>query len=73
MAHVAERPLVVADPGYEAPSSAARFMEAKVIAVPLRKDYSHECQGMAEAERQTQGDLHLNPNNPTARSRAKKH
>src|ERR1700687_5878320 len=31
-----KRPLVVADPGYEAPGNAARFMEAKVIAVPLR-------------------------------------
>jgi histidinol-phosphate aminotransferase len=59
------RPLVIADPGYEAPERAARFVGAKVVQVPLRKDYSHDARGMAHA------DLHAgliyvcNPNNPT--------
>src|SRR5262249_32877125 len=32
------RALIVADPGYEAPGHAAKFVGAKVISVPLRKD-----------------------------------
>src|SRR5262249_39610385 len=44
------RPLVLADPGYEAPMAAARFIGAKVIQVPLRKDYSHDVQTMARAD-----------------------
>src|SRR6266481_9126106 len=36
------RTLVIANPGYEAPDRAARFMGAKVIQVPLRKDYTHD-------------------------------
>ena len=43
------RPLVTAEPGYEAPEGAARFVKAKVIKVPLRKDYSHDPKGMATA------------------------
>jgi histidinol-phosphate aminotransferase len=60
-----KRPLVVADPGYEAPGNAARFMEAKVIAVPLRKDYSHDAKAMAEADADTGLIYVCNPNNPT--------
>jgi len=60
-----KRPLVVAEPGYEAPSSAARFMEAKVIAVPLRKDYSHDAKAMAEAAADAGVIYICNPNNPT--------
>src|SRR5262249_16127017 len=44
------RPLVVADPGYEAPEAAARFVGAKVIQVPLQKDYAHDARGMARAD-----------------------
>ena len=36
------RPLITANPGYEAPERAAAFMGAKVIKVPLRKDFSHD-------------------------------
>src|SRR6266851_1455440 len=45
----ANRPLITADPGYEAPERAAKFMGAKVIQVPLRKDYSHDAQAMVAA------------------------
>jgi len=43
------RPLVIANPGYEAPERAAKFVGAKVIHVPLRKDYSHDAPAMASA------------------------
>jgi histidinol-phosphate aminotransferase len=59
------RPLVTADPGYEAPGSAARFMGAKVIRVPLRKDYSHDPKAMAEADPNAGVIYICNPNNPT--------
>jgi histidinol-phosphate aminotransferase len=60
-----KRPLVLADPGYEAPASAAHFMEAKVLAIPLRKDYSHDAKAMAEADADTGLIYICNPNNPT--------
>jgi histidinol-phosphate aminotransferase len=59
------RPLVTADPGYEAPAHAARFMEAKVITVPLRKDYSHDPSAMAGADPYAGVIYVCNPNNPT--------
>jgi histidinol-phosphate/aromatic aminotransferase/cobyric acid decarboxylase-like protein len=59
------RPLVVADPGYEAPARAAKFLEAKVISVPLRKDYSHDCKAMAKADPDAGVIYICNPNNPT--------
>jgi histidinol-phosphate aminotransferase len=59
------RPLVLADPGYEAPERGARFVGANVIRVPLRKDYSHDPQGMVEADRHTGLIYICNPNNPT--------
>ncbi len=59
------RCLVTADPGYEAAERAAKFIGAKVIRVPLRKDGSHDVRAMASAA----GDAGLiyicNPNNPT--------
>jgi histidinol-phosphate aminotransferase len=59
------RPLVTANPGYEAPERAARFVGAKVVQVPLRKDYSHDTQAMAQADPNA-GVIYLcNPNNPT--------
>lgn len=59
------RPLVTADPGYEAPEKPAAFMGAKIIKVPLRKDFSHDVQAMARASMET-GVLYVcNPNNPT--------
>jgi histidinol-phosphate aminotransferase len=59
------RPLVLADPGYEAPERAARFIGAKVIQVPLRKDYSHDPQAMVRADPNTGVIYICNPNNPT--------
>jgi histidinol-phosphate aminotransferase len=59
------RPLVTANPGYEAPERAAAFMQAKVIRVPLRKDYSHDVVAMAKADPQTGVIYICNPNNPT--------
>src|SRR5262249_22200912 len=59
------RPLILADPGYEAPQRAARFMGAKVIEVPLRKDYSHDPQAMVRADPNAGVIYICNPNNPT--------
>jgi histidinol-phosphate aminotransferase len=59
------RPLVTADPGYEAPERAARFVGAKVIQVPLRKDYSHDPDAMAQADPNAGVIYVCNPNNPT--------
>jgi histidinol-phosphate aminotransferase len=60
-----DRPLVTADPGYEAPEHAAKFIGAKVIRVPLRKDYSHDPAAMASAD-SSAGLIYIcNPNNPT--------
>jgi histidinol-phosphate aminotransferase len=59
------RPLVLADPGYEAPVGAARFVGAKVIQVPLRKDHAHDVQALAKADANTGLIYVCNPNNPT--------
>jgi histidinol-phosphate aminotransferase len=59
------RPLVIANPGYEAPERAAKFVGAKVIQVPLRKDYSHDTQAMARADANAGLIYVCNPNNPT--------
>jgi histidinol-phosphate aminotransferase len=59
------RPLVTAEPGYEAPEGAANFNKAKVIRVPLRKDYSHNTKAMAAAHPQAGLIFVCNPNNPT--------
>jgi len=56
---------VVADPGYEAGERAARFIHAKTIKVPLRKDYSHDVQAMAQADPEAGIIYVCNPNNPT--------
>ncbi len=59
------RPLVTADPGYEAPERAARFIGARVIRVPLNKKYEHDVRAMAAAGPDA-GLIYLcNPNNPT--------
>ncbi len=60
------RPLVTAEPGYEAPEGAARLTNAKVIKVPLRKkDYSHDTRAMATAHPEAGLIFVCNPNNPT--------
>ncbi len=56
---------VTADPGYEAGERAARFVGAKTISVPLRKDYSHDVNAMAQADPEAGLIYVCNPNNPT--------
>lgn len=58
------RPFVIADPGYEAGSEAAKFIGAKIVSVPLTKDYAHDVKKMAAVE--NAGLIYIcNPNNPT--------
>jgi histidinol-phosphate aminotransferase len=59
------RPLVVADPGYEAPGRAAKFLGAKVISVPLRKDHAHDGKEMARADPDAGVIYICNPNTPS--------
>lgn len=56
---------VTADPGYESGASAARFIGAKVIKVPLTKTYSHDVKAMAAASEDAGLIYICNPNNPT--------
>ncbi len=59
------RPLVTANPGYEAGGRAANFIGSPVINVPLTSTYSHDVKAMAAAS-PTAGLIYLcNPNNPT--------
>ena len=59
------RPFVTADPGYEAGEQSAKFIGAKVINVPLTKDYAHDVRAMASADPNTGLIYVCNPNNPT--------
>ncbi len=59
------RPLVIAEPGYEAPGRAAQFLGAKVIHVPPLKGYSHDAEAMARADANAGVIYVCNPNNPT--------
>jgi len=64
----AHKPLVVADPGYEAPMWAAKIAGAEVIKVPLADPKgiaSHDIKAMLAAST-TPGVIYIcNPNNPT--------
>ena len=66
-----EKSYVVADPGYEAGKRAADFIGAKTIQVPLRKDYAHDVQAMAQADPNAGLIYVCNPNNPTGSITAK--
>jgi histidinol-phosphate aminotransferase len=59
------KPFVTADPGYEAGERAAKFIGAKVIAVPLTKTYAHDVKAMAAASPDAGLIYVCNPNNPT--------
>jgi histidinol-phosphate aminotransferase len=60
-----DRPLVMADPGYEAGERAARYIGSKAIKVPLTKEYAHDVKAMLAAS-PTPGLFYVcNPNNPT--------
>jgi histidinol-phosphate aminotransferase len=62
------KPLVIADPGYEAPMWAAKVSGAEVIKVPLadpKGEASHDIRAMLAAS-STPGVIYIcNPNNPT--------
>ena len=59
------RSFVIADPGYESGEKTAQFLGAKVLRIPLRKDYAHDVHAMAQAD-PAAGLIYLcNPNNPT--------
>ncbi len=59
------RPFVTADPGYEAGERAAKFIGAKVVRVPLLKNYAHDVKAMAAADPNAGLIYVCNPNNPT--------
>src|SRR6516225_9959771 len=59
------KPLVIADPGYEAGERAAKFIGSKVVKVPLTKDYAHDVKKMAKADANAGLIYVCNPNNPT--------
>jgi histidinol-phosphate aminotransferase len=60
-----ERPLVTADPGYEAVERAADFIGSKSLRVPLTKTYAHDVKAMAAASPNAGLIYICNPNNPT--------
>jgi histidinol-phosphate aminotransferase len=61
-----EKPLVMADPGYEAAGRAAKFIGAKTVMVPLTSDYRHDVKAMLEKGGPNAGLFYIcNPNNPT--------
>jgi len=59
------KPFVTASPGYEAGERAAKFIGAKVIAVPLTSSYAHDVRAMAAASPDAGLIYVCNPNNPT--------
>jgi histidinol-phosphate aminotransferase len=61
-----EKPLVKADPGYEAGERAANFIGAKVVNVPLRKGtWDHDVKAMVAAAPDAGMFYICNPNNPS--------
>jgi histidinol-phosphate aminotransferase len=62
-----QRPVVLADPGYDAILRSAQFIGSRAIKVPLRKSYAHDVRAMAAAASQANAGLVFvcNPNNPT--------
>jgi histidinol-phosphate/aromatic aminotransferase/cobyric acid decarboxylase-like protein len=59
------KPLVTADPGYEAAERAARFIGANVVRVPLASNGAHDLKAMAAASPEVGMIYVCNPNNPT--------
>jgi len=59
------KPLVIGDPGYEAGQRAAKVVGAKVVRVPLTKDYAHDVKAMAAASPDAGLIYVCNPNNPS--------
>src|SRR6266498_3004047 len=63
----AGKPLISANPDYEAAGRAASFRGAKVIRVPLTQTWAHDVKAMVKAaEEHEAGLIYIcNPNNPT--------
>jgi histidinol-phosphate aminotransferase len=57
--------LVTADPTYETPGTAARFIGAPIKAVPLTADYRHDVKAMLAANPKAGLYYVCSPNNPT--------
>lgn len=60
-----QRSYVTADPGYEAGMFAAEAVKARVVKVPLAKDYAHDVRAMLAAGRVAGVFYVCTPNNPT--------
>jgi histidinol-phosphate aminotransferase len=60
-----KRSYVTADPGYEAGMHAADTVQARVVKVPLAKDYSHDVRAMLAAAPDAGVFYICTPNNPT--------
>ena len=60
-----DKPLVTANPGYEAPERTADFVGAKVIRVPLAASGAHDVKAMLAAAPAGGVFYICNPNNPT--------
>ncbi|MGA9527385.1 MAG: pyridoxal phosphate-dependent aminotransferase [Terriglobales bacterium] len=60
-----QHPYVTADPGYEAGVHAAETVGARIIKVPLAKDYAHDVRGMLAAAPGAGLFYICTPNNPT--------
>jgi histidinol-phosphate/aromatic aminotransferase/cobyric acid decarboxylase-like protein len=58
-----DKPWVMGNPGYGAGN---RWTGAKLIAVPLRKDYTHDVEAMVKASPNAGAYYICNPNNPTS-------
>jgi len=61
----AQRSYVTADPGFEAGMFAVRATGARVVKVPLAKDYAHDAKAMLAAGQDAGVFYICNPNNPT--------
>jgi len=60
-----DKPLVMADPGYEAAERAAKWIGAKTIKVPLTADFRHDVKAMLASSPNAGLYYICNPNNPT--------
>jgi len=60
-----QKSYVTADPGYEAGMFAAAAVEARVVKVPLTKDYAHDVKAMLAAGSDAGLFYVCTPNNPT--------
>jgi histidinol-phosphate aminotransferase len=60
-----EKSLVIGDPSYEAPMQAAAYSKARILKMPLTRNYAHDVKAMVAADPNA-GVLYIcNPNNPT--------